>query len=567
MAENKIPFEVEVDGVEQSINSIKDLKAAIKAAKDEQVKASEAFGVGSKQYEIASKKVANLKDKVEDLNDTTKTLKGSGVEKITSSFSELGEGLTNLDTDKIKSGFRGLGAAMSAIPIFLLIEGLKYLVENFDEVSKAIRNFFNVASEAERNVRNLEAANKALKESNSLLISSLENEVKILEAQGSSQDKILAVKKQIIEQKIKEAELDVQIQKAKIVEILTNDSITESYYKMAAANARRLGQDKSALVFDKIVEKEKQERMKESVDALRTDLITINSLKTDSKVLDIKRENEITANHKKNIDERKAKDKEYFDLLKAEQARLADIENAAIDKEEARRKKEKADRAIHLEDLRQLKIAAANKENAEYEAQLIARAAAEKQYEDSKLAMTKQGLEAAQQLTDLYFLFKTKGLEKGSKEEEEQARKAFNINKALQIANATVTGFQSVQSTFATASASPITTVFPAYPFIQAGFAGVFSAANIAKIAAQQFKGGSSGGGSSAGSIGSAPIPAPPSINTNQNNTSTTFDESGVKTGSTKRESQTINITAQVVESEMTDKQKSIEKLKQQTTF
>jgi len=42
--------------------------------------------------------------------------------------------------------------------------------------------------------------------------------------------------------------------------------------------------------------------------------------------------------------------------------------------------------------------------------------------------------------------------------------------KALQVAQIAASGIQAVQSTFTTASASPITTVFPAYPFIQAGF-------------------------------------------------------------------------------------------------
>ena len=62
---------------------------------------------------------------------------------------------------------------------------------------------------------------------------------------------------------------------------------------------------------------------------------------------------------------------------------------------------------------------------------------------------------------------------------------------------------QGVQNAFTTAAANPITGFFPAYPFIQAGLAGAFSALQIAKIA----KGdkASSGGSSSGGGGGSAP--------------------------------------------------------------
>ena len=68
MADNKttIAIEVEVEGIEPSIESIKDLKNAIKAAKDEQVKMANAFGDGSKEYLDATKKLSGLKDKVDD---------------------------------------------------------------------------------------------------------------------------------------------------------------------------------------------------------------------------------------------------------------------------------------------------------------------------------------------------------------------------------------------------------------------------------------------------------------------------------------------------------------------
>lgn len=52
----KIAFEVDVKGSEQTIESMKDLKAAIKAAKDEQLKAASVYGESSKEFIEASKK-------------------------------------------------------------------------------------------------------------------------------------------------------------------------------------------------------------------------------------------------------------------------------------------------------------------------------------------------------------------------------------------------------------------------------------------------------------------------------------------------------------------------------
>jgi len=125
MAEKTV-ISIEVEGTDQAINSIKELKAELKAAQ------SAALNGDGK----AAKRVAELKDKMDDLKDTTKSLQGSGVEKISSGFSMLGQGFKDFDFDKIKTGFKGVGSAMSAIPIFLIIEGISYLVQNWKELSE-----------------------------------------------------------------------------------------------------------------------------------------------------------------------------------------------------------------------------------------------------------------------------------------------------------------------------------------------------------------------------------------------------------------------------------------------
>ena len=70
------------------------------------------------------------------------------------------------------------------------------------------------------------------------------------------------------------------------------------------------------------------------------------------------------------------------------------------------------------------------------------------------------------------------------------AKKGFQIAKTLGIAQATISTIEGTQNAFTTASASPITTAFPAYPFIQAGIAAAAGIARIASIRAQQFNGG-----------------------------------------------------------------------------
>ena len=81
------------------------------------------------------------------------------------------------------------------------------------------------------------------------------------------------------------------------------------------------------------------------------------------------------------------------------------------------------------------------------------------------------------------------------------AEKGSKLERAMAIGQATISGYQGVQNAFTTANASPITKVWPAYPFVTAGLAGAFAIANIRKIASTNPK-------------GNGPPPPPPSAPT-----------------------------------------------------
>jgi len=94
----------------------------------------------------------------------------------------------------------------------------------------------------------------------------------------------------------------------------------------------------------------------------------------------------------------------------------------------------------------------------------------------------------------------------------ELAGEGSKIGKAMAIGQATISGYQAVQNAFTTASLSPVTAAFPAYPFIQAGLAGAFAAVNIKKIASTKPVGNSTPPPSSVG--GAPATPRIPEFNT-----------------------------------------------------
>ena len=108
----------------------------------------------------------------------------------------------------------------------------------------------------------------------------------------------------------------------------------------------------------------------------------------------------------------------------------------------------------------------------------------EKAVKDAKIGMAQDGLALVSQIA-----------EEGSA-----------IGKAAAVASATISGVEGVQNAFTTAQKSPITSVIPAYPFVQAGLAGAFSALQIQKI----LSGSPAGGGGGGGATTAAPqTPAP----------------------------------------------------------
>lgn len=92
---------------------------------------------------------------------------------------------------------------------------------------------------------------------------------------------------------------------------------------------------------------------------------------------------------------------------------------------------------------------------------------------------------------------------------QDVAGKGSGIGKAAAIAQATISGVEGVQNAFKTASASPVATLFPPYPFIQAGLAAAFSAKNIKAIASTKIPGGGGGGGG----VAAPSVSAPPAFN------------------------------------------------------
>jgi hypothetical protein len=219
----------------QSITSLKELKEAIKAAKDEQIAMANKFGATSQEAINASKNLAELKNKVDSLNNASKSLKGSGFEMLKQGFGQIREGLMNLDFDKVKTGLIGMGSgftsmgqqakaaftgikgAIAATGIGLLVIAIGTIYAYWDDIKGVVSGLTTeqkrLNAEAEKNVK--------IAQDNLDIISQQEN---ILKLQGKIEKEILnmkiaatdeAIKHSIIDLKRAQASKQAQIDSAK----------------------------------------------------------------------------------------------------------------------------------------------------------------------------------------------------------------------------------------------------------------------------------------------------------------------------------------------------------------
>jgi hypothetical protein len=576
-------------------NTAKDLKKALKELKDELNNVE----AGSDEFRKLSKAINDTEGKLGDLNDTFNTLTGSGIERTNSSLSLLKEGFSNFDFEKIGIAFKGLGTAMKAVPVLLLVEGIQYLIEKFGIIQlimEGVEKVFYAITDA------MGITNKAAEEKTKTILAGLEKEqkalterydaeIKLAQAAGKSTASIEIEKLKAVEDSIQKqfnTLQDLAIKKKK----LNEDE--QKQYEELQSNLLKASTDRMAKEVEE--ENKRLKRMDENRKAFSDTIKNINKELELAGMSDRERElNDIkqkTAEKLKELDRVSAKgidsEREYVaavkaknDILKEEQRQL----NLVYDKyNKEHYDKLKADAEKHYADLR-----AEEKELDDYRRQVqkdwekeqarvredfrnsrfketeeekvfqgdVSNSAiknandsleANKKAEEGKraefektMAATKQGLQAAQALTDLYFAHQLRQAKGNADKEKEIRKKQFNVNKAFGVANAVIDGVGAVQK----ALNNP-------YPLniVLAVLSGVLAAANVAKIASAKFD---DGGGSSAdaggGSLGSAPAPVVPT----PNNTVTKIDDNGTVNNA--------NVGPQkifVVESDITEKQKRV---------
>jgi len=568
-----------------SAKSLQDLKKSMKELQN----LTQSVGEGTSDFNKLTAAIAKGKDKVDDLNDSVQSLKGSGVEKLTGSINLLKEGFTNADPGKLSVGMKALGTAMLAIPIFLIIEGIKYLIENFDKLKSSsglIGKAFTAIGDAITWVTDKISAftdwlGITTVAQNKLTDSIITSNASIKKSVNDRYDSEISAAKRAGEE-------------TELLEIAKQKAYLETNKIAIAAIEARIARSGTASKEDKeLLEKLKTENVAANQAILDNwDTYQDNKLEKAKKYKedhDKLLKEEVAKSGKAWMEElaaKKAKEDAFEALEDAKNAKMLSateelIKNTAQLKDaEELRLATNAEAKLAIKRARDLaeiedELARSNGSVEAYQAAADAKTiidnnytAAVKSNNDEVAAQakknadtkTKNELDAAtratqglQGLSDLYFAIKSANTKKGSAEDLKNAKQQFKINKALSLATAVISGIQGTIAAFSSGAAVPVAgaVLGPLYAVAAAAAA----AANIAKIAGTQFDGG--------GSTSSSPTSSTPAVNTptpadtpvpNKPDFSLFGNNNQNNVGS----NQNITVNAVVVATEITDAQTSI---------
>jgi hypothetical protein len=525
MADNNVVITVDVQG--NATEKTQSLRTQMRQLRDELGRLPE----GTAEYNKIQRELGALNDKVQDLGRSVNTLSGDPLERLNTSFGMIGSSLMSLDFGGAITGLQGMSSAISDVKMDDIIGGIKGLGQSFLDLGKALLNnpifltatiltaigvalyeYGQTMPFVTDETKQLAAATKEATDASIGALKAFDLEERKLRALGVAEKEIIAIRrektKQVINDSKKQLEAELKILQEQEA---SQKSSSERQAKYILGGQALIGMalEKTGELFGLVASKEKVEEQKKNVDDLKNkiaeyqvQILELNKKETDLTTKQQTKSTERVKQEEKNLIDRKKLTEKYLNeesdaiFMEEEKKSLTEIDFEKKRQENARIA------AVQLGELKSKYSSEYAKKQAQIELEEADKAsqkklAGEQAYQAAKLQIAQQAFGA---LMDLNSFLTDSGLV--------NAKKSFQINKALGIAQASIATYEGATNAFKTASASPITIGFPGYPALMAGIAVTAGLAKVAKIAATKFNPGSTtppsggGGGGGGGAMG-----------------------------------------------------------------
>jgi hypothetical protein len=535
MADNKVVITVDVQG--NASEKTQSLRAQMRQLREELGRLPE----GTAEYNKIQRELGALTDKVQDLGRSVNTVAGDPLERLNNSFGMIGSSLMSLDFGGAITGLQGMSSAITDVKMDDIIGGIKGLGQSFLDLGKALFNnpIFLTASILTAvgvalyeygqtmpfvtdETKQLAAATKEATDASTGALKAFDLEERKLRALGVAEKEIIAIRrektKQVINDSKKQLEAELKILQEQEAS-QKSSSERQAKYILGGQAIIGMALEKTGELFGLVASKEKVEEQKKNVDDLKNkiaeyevQILELNKKETDLTTKQETKSTERVKKEEKNLIDRKKLTEKY--LSEESDAIFMEEEKKSLTEIDFENKRQENARiaAVQLGEIKTQYASEYARKQAQIELEEADKASAKKlageqAYQAAKLQIAQQAFGA---LMDLNSFLTDSGLL--------NAKKSFQINKALGIAQASIATYEGATNAFKTAAASPITIGFPGYPAFMAGLAITAGLAKVAKIAATKFNpgtttpppagGGGGGGGGMGGGGGSTAAPA-----------------------------------------------------------
>jgi hypothetical protein len=500
--------------------AIENLTAQLRALKKELA----TLDPNSAKFQDLANKAGDVKDKINDAAEAMNANAGSAFEKLSGNASLLKDRLLNLDFEGVGSSVKalagnirgisfkditsGIGGMISALgslakailmnPILLLATVIIGIAMNFEKLKSVIPGL----NEAMTGVSDemsaaLETSKKMSAEAQKQLDTTMASESS-LKLQGKSEREILNIKINQTKERIKGLQAEIQAQKvinvAQFETAKRNKEILKGVIQFLTAPlqlllytvdevGKALGQDfglqdlvnnwTANLIFDP---EEVQNEGLKVLEAQEKALLDLENSR-DSYIISVQEIDKRAAEKSKADREKAEKDFEEAEKKRREQLYTA---KDSVDKIDALGLESRAKKQNEFRTSQALLDVAAAQRKKEQEAEITA--FLQKQ-NDLRIGMASDAIGSLMALNDAFA--------NGS---EKSAKRAFQINKALSLAQAIMSTYQAVNAQLAV----PQDAITGAN-YVKAGISLAMGLANVVKISKTQFNSGSAGGSGGGG--------------------------------------------------------------------
>lgn len=526
MAEKKI-IELEVK------NNLGSLKSQLREAQEEVARLSEQFGATSQEAANAARRAAELKDQIEDAKALTDAFNpdakfkalSSSLGGVASGFAAYqgALGLVGVESKKVEEqllkvqsamalaeGLQALGGAKDSfiqlasvvknqvVTAFatlkgaLIATGIGALVVTIGFLLPKIMEWIDGTKELERrqNALNheIDQANIKYQKNTEQIDKNINAELRLARARGASEQELLNIEKKGNKER-------VQVQQRTVAELdkLLKDKrnmYIEAYVDEDWDRAKALNKEYKDLQAQRNsilkAKKDQNDELK-----LKQEELNISTLRKQREGYKEQHTELKNAQEQREKAEKDFYDKQAAMLEESQNMRLKPIDIEDQFKKEREREQRKKDLIIQINKETNEELIKDLKTRAEKEE------AIEQQAKEQKVKMAYDAFSVIQGVADLF-----------AQGNEEDQKKAFQLNKAVNIGQAIMNTAQGV--TAAISGGGNLGKVATGLNFVEAGLIGTIGALNIAKIANTQFQGG--GGNNGGGNTPTATAPRTPSF-------------------------------------------------------